>query len=269
MKTHSGTVSRTRITAVSSRSNRGLAQEREQLLAAYSYGAYLAGRISKALNNRRLLVWHADSQFSRVTPVSRKMGEEDDTESYRYADAGTRVRKVRITKAAGEMQKTVTTYAAGCETRRRVLEISVTKAYGVKVIHDVLKNEVHLRYGFADHLGSVSEETDEAGNIASREKYYHCGGSARSDEEGGVHDWARPYSEKKRGTTGMIYYGWRCYQPERGRWLSADPSGLIDGVNLFRFCRNSPVILVDKNGLMGRSRFILPDFTKPLSPPPF
>lgn len=37
--------------------------------------------------------------------------------------------------------------------------------------------------------------------------------------------------------------------PESGRWLSADPGGLIDGLNLFRFCRNNPVNIIDTNGL--------------------
>ncbi|EPF0317321.1 RHS repeat-associated core domain-containing protein, partial [Enterobacter chuandaensis] len=45
-----------------------------------------------------------------------------------------------------------------------------------------------------------------------------------------------------------LYYGWRYYQPETGRWLSADPGGLIDGPNLFRFCKNNPISLYDEDG---------------------
>ncbi|EPF0317378.1 RHS repeat-associated core domain-containing protein, partial [Enterobacter chuandaensis] len=49
-----------------------------------------------------------------------------------------------------------------------------------------------------------------------------------------------------------LYYGWRYYQPETGRWLSADPGGLIDGVNLFRFCCNNPLNIIDTDGRADR-----------------
>lgn len=254
-QTHTGVSGWTRTTAVSSRSNRGVAQDSVQAPAADPHGAYLAGGLRKALDDGRLLAWYADGQLSRVTPVSREADEQDDAESYRYADPGTRVRKVRVTKVAGGTQTAVTTYAGGCETRSRVLGsrvqlyIRVTEAGGLRVIHDVLKGEVHLRYGFADHLGSVSEETDGIGNVTSREVYYPYGGSAGSDEEAEeTTDRTRRYSGKERDATGLLYYGWRYYQAESGRWQSADPGGLIDGGNLFRFCRNNPVNIIDSDG---------------------
>ncbi|WP_255212431.1 RHS repeat-associated core domain-containing protein, partial [Cedecea neteri] len=43
--------------------------------------------------------------------------------------------------------------------------------------------------------------------------------------------------------------GYRYYQPWAGRWLSADPAGTVDGLNLFRMVRNNPVSLRDENGL--------------------
>lgn len=94
-----------------------------------------------------------------------------------------------------------------------------------------------------------------------------CGSCAGSDEDESEvsHLLQRTYrySGKERDVTGLIHYGWRYYQPETGRWLSADPGGLIDGANLFRFCLNNPVNMADKDGLMpfpcinrgGNSRF--------------
>ncbi|MGX5102966.1 RHS repeat-associated core domain-containing protein, partial [Enterobacter cloacae] len=49
--------------------------------------------------------------------------------------------------------------------------------------------------------------------------------------------------------TGLYYYGYRYCQPWSGRWLSADPAGTVDGLNLFRMCRNNPVTLKDEDGL--------------------
>ncbi len=58
------------------------------------------------------------------------------------------------------------------------------------------------------------------------------------------------YSGKERDATGLYYYGYRYYQPWLGRWLSADPAGTIDGLNLYRMVRNNPVGLMDGDGLM-------------------
>ncbi|WP_430317186.1 RHS repeat-associated core domain-containing protein, partial [Pseudomonas sp. p1(2021b)] len=66
------------------------------------------------------------------------------------------------------------------------------------------------------------------------------------------------YSGKEQDATGLYYYGWRYYQTELGRWLSADPGGLIDGVNLFQMCQNCPVNRRDLDGRMS-----------PPPPPPF
>lgn len=57
------------------------------------------------------------------------------------------------------------------------------------------------------------------------------------------------YSGKERDATGLYYYGYRYYQPWVGRWLSADPAGTVDGLNLYRMVRNNPIALKDNNGL--------------------
>ncbi|WP_370552324.1 RHS repeat-associated core domain-containing protein, partial [Enterobacter cloacae complex sp. P31C] len=56
------------------------------------------------------------------------------------------------------------------------------------------------------------------------------------------------YSGKERDATGLYHYGYRYYQPWSGRWLSADPAGTVDGLNLFRMCRNNPATFQDPNG---------------------
>ena len=56
------------------------------------------------------------------------------------------------------------------------------------------------------------------------------------------------YSGKERDATGLYYYGYRYYQPWAGRWLSSDPAGTVDGLNLFRMVRNNPVTLRDDDG---------------------
>ncbi|MDD4412948.1 MAG: DUF4474 domain-containing protein [Oscillospiraceae bacterium] len=55
----------------------------------------------------------------------------------------------------------------------------------------------------------------------------------------------------------MFYVGSRYYDPEFGRWLNTDPlidEGVFDvnaglnGTNLFVYCANNPIMLIDKTG---------------------
>ncbi|MGU7895936.1 RHS repeat-associated core domain-containing protein, partial [Escherichia coli] len=59
------------------------------------------------------------------------------------------------------------------------------------------------------------------------------------------------YSGKERDATGLYYYGYRYYQTWAGRWLSVDPAGDIDGLNLFGFCHGNPLSQVDRFGAVG------------------
>lgn len=49
--------------------------------------------------------------------------------------------------------------------------------------------------------------------------------------------------------TGLLYYGYRYYDPNRGRWLSRDPIGESGGWNLFSLSENSPPDKIDPLGL--------------------
>lgn len=46
-----------------------------------------------------------------------------------------------------------------------------------------------------------------------------------------------------------MYFGYRYYDPEVGRWISPDPAGAIDGPNLYAYARNNPMKYVDYFGL--------------------
>ena len=51
--------------------------------------------------------------------------------------------------------------------------------------------------------------------------------------------------------TGLSYHGARYYAPWLGRWTAADPIGLGDGVNRYRYSSNNPVGFVDRTGGFG------------------
>ena len=107
-------------------------------------------------------------------------------------------------------------------------------------------------------VGSENIELNENGELLSYEEYYPYGGTAiwaaRSAQE--ADNKTHRYSGKERDATGLYYYGYRYYQPWCGRWLSADPGGTIDGLNLFRMARNNPLKYQDNNGLNPFSQIV-------------
>ena len=46
-----------------------------------------------------------------------------------------------------------------------------------------------------------------------------------------------------------MYFGYRYYDPQVGRWISPDPLGTVDGPNLYAYARNNPMKYVDYFGL--------------------
>lgn len=247
---HTGNRPWTREIEVSASSNRAHSQEQ----GGNPDAGFLAGGLQTHLADGRSLEWYADGQLKQVNSVTREC-EPSDTETYCYSNKGTRTRKISRTKMSGGTQIFKTTYAGGIETRQRrlkaaiTLDIVITETDRVRLTENRETGEVYLHWIFADYLGSSGIQTDWEGRITSREEYYPYGGSAGADEELiEVCDRTRRYSGKERDATGLIYYGWRYYQPETCRWLSADPGGLNDGINLYRFCWNNPVNVIDTDG---------------------
>ena len=59
-----------------------------------------------------------------------------------------------------------------------------------------------------------------------------------------------PKSPKTKAFEGVVmYYGYRFYDPETGRWPSRDPIAELGGVNLYGFVGNDPNNKSDKLGL--------------------
>ena len=56
-------------------------------------------------------------------------------------------------------------------------------------------------------------------------------------------------SESFDSETGLVYYNYRYYVSELGRWVNRDPSNEKGGRNLYCFCQNSFNNLVDDKGL--------------------
>jgi len=53
-------------------------------------------------------------------------------------------------------------------------------------------------------------------------------------------------SKRSDAETKLVYYGRRFYMPGLGRWLTPDPAGFTDGMNLYDFVHNEPLLHFDE-----------------------
>jgi len=208
------------------------------------------------------MTWDALNQLQSVTTVGRPT-EADDAEGYRYNAAGERVVKFSTQQAHAVAHRRVVHYLPGLEVRttdddEELHVICVPLARGsVRCLHwvkgkpgDIEADQ--LRYSVDDHLGSCSLELDKHAGVISHEGYYPYGGTAwwaaRSKVDADYKTVR--YSGKERDACGLYYYGFRYFAPWLGRWVSPDPAGHVDGVNVYRMVRNNPLRYVDTQGQM-------------------
>ena len=111
----------------------------------------------------------------------------------------------------------------------RILAMSLfdetgTWAENLYYTHDLLKNTTAL---FGIRAGRRAlYEYGPYGNILRME------GNAAEDNP------FRFSSEYADDELGLVYYNYRYYNPQNGRWISREPAGEIDGWNLYSFVNN-------------------------------
>ncbi|AGN84379.1 RHS repeat domain-containing protein [Enterobacter sp. R4-368] len=245
---------------VSDRSNRAVISTLTENPADVD-ALFTAGGQQQQLLPGQSLLWTARQELQQVTPVTRS-GAADDRETYRYDASSQRIVKITSQLTGNSTQTRRVVYLPGLELRSsaaeelQVITVGVAGRAQVRVLHwesgqpAGISND-QIRYSYDNLTGSSSLEVDSSGELISLEEYYPFGGTAlfaaRSQLEADYKTIR--YSGKEQDATGLYYYGYRYYQPWAGRWLSADPAGTVDGLNLFKMVRNNPVRYLDNNGL--------------------
>jgi RHS repeat-associated protein len=275
---------------VSPSSNRSLPAETADGIAVTDpEGHFDAAGHCVRLPHLHALDWNARGRLARAVLIDRSAaGDPDDAEYYTYDGAGQRRRKVTEKLANGLVEVTEKLYLDGCEIKRvrrgstLILERHTADVGDgtnrLALVHRWVRDDrgretdapgsVRVHYQLQNHLGSSALELDESGGVITYEEFFPYGGSAflAGDDLRDVRIKDYRYSGKERDDgTGLYYYGYRYYAPFIGNWLSPDPLGPADGLNLYRFVRNNPLTLTDPNGLQSQSVITteeeVPEFT--------
>ncbi|HEX6036380.1 SpvB/TcaC N-terminal domain-containing protein [Longimicrobium sp.] len=227
-----------------------------------------AGNLVIETGARRLAWDHANrlALFAEQTPAAGSAPGDDRWAEpsvcalYLYDAAGARVRKL-VRRQGGGVE--VTTYvdglfehqrwsrpdgAAGACTLLHVMD-------GTRRMALVRAGDRHpddagpeVQYHLGDPLGSSAVVLDAAGGWVNREEYAPFGDTTFGSF---ARKRFRFTAMERDGESGMSCHGARCYLPWLCRWASADPAGMVDGPNLYAYCRGNPVALRDPSGRAG------------------
>jgi RHS repeat-associated protein len=234
----------------------------------YSYDAH--GNFTQ-MPHLPMMQWDFKDQLSASSRQAVNAGQPETT-YYVYDTGGQRARKV--TEQASGTRKNERFYIGGYEVYRELngggavalqrdsLHVMDDKQRIAIVETQTVNNGPAIaspvpvqRYQLANHLGSAILELDDASKLITYEEYAPFGSSRYQAVRSQTETSKRyRYTGKERDEeSGLYYHGVRYNAPWIGRWISADPKGLIDGVCLYSYCSDNPVALHDPSGTQGTS----------------
>jgi RHS repeat-associated protein len=236
--------------------NRLLSTEVGQTEVSYTYNEHGSMATMPHLQN---MEWNFAEQLSHIT--------RGTTEAYySYDNSGQRTRKVvekgnvieeRLYLGGFEVfrKKSGNTIELERETLHIMDDVKRIAVVETKTVDNgtAINNPTFVqRYQLGNNIESATLELDENANIISYEEYYPYGETSyragRSVSE--VSQKRYRYTGKEKDEeSGLYYYGARYYACWLGRWTAADPAGLVDGLNLYMYCRGSPLNRIDPNGM--------------------
>jgi RHS repeat-associated protein len=137
--------------------------------------------------------------------------------------------------------------AGGVTLQDNVTDGKLSEYLAVGALTVRLINGANPEYTHGDHLGSSIAATDASGVVTWRESYNPFGEArvkpvANASNTGYTGHVQDDYS-------GLTYMQARYYDPLIGRFLSVDPIGYQDQINLYAYVGNNPVNRIDPYGL--------------------
>lgn len=226
----------------------------------YTYDAH--GNMT-SMPHLTLMQWNFKDQLSATSRQAVNPGSPETT-YYVYDAAGERIRKVTERQSGTRKEERI--YLGGFEVYRKLNGTGI--ALERETLHvtddtqrialvetrtldpagtDTAPQEL-IRYQFANHIASASLELNDQAQIISYEEYTPYGASAYQAIQTAVPKRYRYTGKERDEESGLYYHGARYYAQWLGRWVSCDPAGVTDGLNLFEYCRCSPTRFKDESG---------------------
>ncbi|RXJ98929.1 hypothetical protein CRV02_12825 [Arcobacter sp. CECT 8989] len=116
-------------------------------------------------------------------------------------------------------------------------------------------------YYLKDRQYSIQAITDSLGNIVESYSYNSFGimtmknSSSNVILKSNVNNTITYTGRRYDSESGLYYYRNRMYSPNLGRFISKDPKGYIDGMNLYAYVKNNPLKYLDAFGTTAVKRF--------------
>ncbi|KAK6523170.1 hypothetical protein TWF694_006065 [Orbilia ellipsospora] len=183
-----------------------------------------------------------------------------ETTWYVYNSSGTRVRKIteRLVREGTSSNPTKlkeTLYVGRSKIQRRY------SGNGIGIKKEIIWSDIEgtdrmaaIEIGLAESLlrykMNQNLELDHAGHIISYQEYSPFGAITFSICRSKC-DAPRKYrfaGYDKDCETGLYYCNARYYAAWLGRWISCDPIGTADGLNVYCYVKNNPINFVDPSG---------------------
>ncbi|MCP3927086.1 MAG: insecticidal toxin complex protein [Desulfobacterales bacterium] len=222
--------------------------------------------------------WNFKEELVKTIRQRRTDGGTPETTYYQYDGQGQRIRKItenqadpgdtpgkkdeRIYIGSYELYKQYTGADAGLERttlslmdeeHRFVMIDTETKP---KMLLGIplgrTKPTQTIRYQLNNHLGSAALELDDMAKVISYEEFHPFGTTAFQAKNAAIKTAAKRYrytGMERDEESGLEYHSARYYLPWLGRWLSSDPVGIGDGVNLYAYVGGNVAGFVDTTGL--------------------
>jgi RHS repeat-associated protein len=235
----------------------------------YSYPHHPQHGFITAMPHLEDIGWTFKEEVTKTVRQRRTDGGTPETTYYQYDGGGQRIRKItentanpgvtptrkeeRIYVAGYELFKQHSGANAGLERESLSLMDQGHRFVMVEIRNDVDDGtEKQLtRYQMHNHLGSAALELDTNAAVISYEEYHPYGTTAYQAKNTAIKSAAKRYrfsGMERDEESGLEYHSARYYLPWLGRWLSADPIGIKDGLNLFRYVSCNPIKRVDLSG---------------------
>ncbi len=184
---------------------------------------------------------------------------------YEYDALGRRVIKREYDSGDGTLIKTTRFVYDGSRVIEEY-ELSESGEQNLKTsyVHGEVVDEMVVRYEhdgehvqefffLSDRSMNVQMLIDVVGEVVERYSYNAFGLRTVLQSSALVNNDFGFSGRRLDEETGLMYYRARYYSAEMGRFMSRDPLGYVDGLNMYAYVGNNPLNFVDPTGTVARN----------------